>query len=106
MTKVLLLHKTLDHEMTNINEIHDHIALLTDFLTDPLTDMTLVTDVDHAHIQEITTILQDTHLQIDNLHDRDSRFSRTRSNSNTRNKRNTIQPQNQTIPHMLQLQIS
>ena len=69
MTKVLLLHNTLYHDMTTINEIHDPIALLTDLLTDPPTDMTLVTDIDHVHIQKIKTILQDTHLHIDHLHD-------------------------------------
>ena len=69
MTKMLLLHNTPDHDMTTINEIHDPIALLTDLLTDPLTGMTLVIDIDHVHIQEITTILQDTHLHIDHLHD-------------------------------------
>ena len=57
--------------MTTLNEIHDPIALLTDLYTDPLTDMTLVTDIDHVHIQEITTILQDTHLHIDHLHDQE-----------------------------------
>ena len=31
--------------------------------------MTLVTDIDHARIQEITTIVQDTHLLLDHLHD-------------------------------------
>ena len=68
MTRVLLLHKTLDHDMTILKEIRDPIALLTDLLTDPLTDMTLVTDIDHARIQEITTSLQDTHLPLDHLH--------------------------------------
>ena len=56
MSKVLLLHNTLDHDMTTINEIHDSIALLTDLLTDTLTDMTLVIDIDHARVEEITTI--------------------------------------------------
>ena len=69
MTKVLLLHNTLDHDMTTINEIHDPIALLTDLLTDPLTDRTLVINIDHARIQEKTTILQDIHLHIDHVHD-------------------------------------
>ena len=36
MTKIPLLHNTLDHDMTTINEIHNPIALLTDLLTDPL----------------------------------------------------------------------
>ena len=57
--------------MTTINDIHHHIPLLTDLLTDPLTDMILVTDIDHAHIQEITTILHDTHLHIVHLHDQE-----------------------------------
>ena len=38
MTKVLPLHNTLNHDMTTINEIHHPIALLTDLLTDPLTE--------------------------------------------------------------------
>ena len=57
MTRVLLLHNTLDHEMTILKEIHDPIAFLTDLLTDPLIYMALVTDKDHALFQEITTIL-------------------------------------------------
>ena len=71
MTRVLLLHNTLDHDMTFIKEIRDPIALLTDRLTDPLIDMTLVTDIDHARIQEITTVLQNTHLLLDHLHDQE-----------------------------------
>ena len=67
MTKRLLPHTTLDHDMTIINEIHDPIALLTDLITDPLIDMTLVIDIDHVQIQEIGTISQDTHLLIDHL---------------------------------------
>ena len=69
--KILLLHNTLDHDMTTINEIHGPIALLTDLFTDPLTDMTLVIETNHVHIREITTILQDTHLHIDHLHDQE-----------------------------------
>ena len=71
MTKIRLLHNTLDHDMTIINEIHDPTALLTDLLTDPLINMTLVIDMDHVHIQEITTILQDTHRPIDYLQDQE-----------------------------------
>ena len=70
-TSVLLLHNTLDHDMTNIKEIRDPIALLTDLLTDPFINVTPVTDIDHARIQEITTILQDTQLLIDHLHDKE-----------------------------------
>ena len=57
MTRVLLLHNTLDHVMTIIKEIRDPIVPLTDLLTDPLLDMTLVTDIDQARILEIKTIL-------------------------------------------------
>ena len=71
MTKVLLLHNTLDHDMTILKEIRDPNALLTDLLTDPLIDMTLVTDIDHARIQEITIILQDTHRPVDHLYDQE-----------------------------------
>ena len=52
MTRVLLLHNTLDHDLIITKEIRDPVALLTD----PLIDMTLVTDKDHARIQEITII--------------------------------------------------
>ena len=71
MTRVLLLHNTRDHDMTIIKEIRDPIALFTDLLTDPLIDMTLVTDIDYARIQEITTMLRDTHLPLDHLHDQE-----------------------------------
>ena len=57
--------------MTTINEIHDPIALLTDLLTEPLKDMTLVKDIDHVHFREITTLLQGTHLHTDHLHDQE-----------------------------------
>ena len=33
--------------------------------------MNLVTDIDHARIQDITTISQDTHLLLDQLHDQE-----------------------------------
>ena len=52
MTKILLLHNTLDHDTTTTEEIHDYTALLTDLLTDPLIDMILVIGIDHVHIQE------------------------------------------------------
>ena len=71
MSKILLLHNTLDHDMTTINEIHDHIALLKDLLPDSLTGMTLVLNIDHVHNQEITTILQNTYHHGDHLHDQE-----------------------------------
>ena len=40
--------------MTIIEEIRDPIARLTDRHTDPLVDVTLVTDIDHARTLEIT----------------------------------------------------
>ena len=50
MTKALLLHKTLHHEMTIIKETHDLIALVIDH-TNHLKDMTLY--IDHAHIDHL-----------------------------------------------------
>ena len=61
MTKVPLLHNTLDHDMTTTKETRDLIALLIAPNIDHLIDVTLVTDTDHAHNQEIT-ILQSLHL--------------------------------------------
>ena len=62
MTKVLFLHTTLDHDMTTIRETRDLIALLLNPHAIHLLDVNLATDIDHAQIQEITTILQDIHL--------------------------------------------
>ena len=93
MTEALLLHNTLDHDMTSMHETHDLIALLIDLLTDPLIGMTLVIDIDHVHFQEIITILQCSYRPLSRP--RDSRYSRLRSHSNTRNKPNTKQSQTQ-----------
>ena len=65
MTKLLLLHNTLDHDKITTKEIPDHTVLLIDLLTDLPMDMTLVIEIDHIPIQEITTILQDIHPPID-----------------------------------------
>ena len=54
-TKVLLLHNTLDHDMTHTNAIHGLAVLHTDLNIDLLLDKTLVLDIDHALIQETTT---------------------------------------------------
>ena len=67
VTKVLLLHTTLDQDMTTVKETRDLIAFLIDPHTDHLIDVTFVTDIDHAHIQEMITILQDIHLLLDHL---------------------------------------
>ena len=72
MTRILLLHNTNDHDMTIIKETRDPIACLTDPHIDPLIDVTLVTDIDHARIQEILTILPDTHLPLDHLYDQET----------------------------------
>ena len=71
MTKLLLLNNTLDHDMTIINETRDLIAPRIDPFIVHLIDVTPATVRDHAHIHEITTILQDTHLPLDHLHDQE-----------------------------------
>ena len=55
MTKVLLLHNTLGHDMTLTSAIHGLTVLHTDLHIDFLIDTTLVLDIDHALIQEKTT---------------------------------------------------
>ena len=69
MTKTLLLHNTLDHDMIITNKVPDPTVLPTDLLIDLLIVLTLVIDIDHVPIQEITTILQEIHLPIDHLLD-------------------------------------
>ena len=96
MTRVLLLIKTLDHDMTTINETCDLISLLIDPLTNHLIDVILVTDIDHAHIQEIIT--RHSFSFRPPSRPRDSRYSRSRPYSSTRNKPDTIQPQTQNDP--------
>ena len=55
--------------MTIINETRNLIALLIDPPTNHLIDVILVTDIDHAHTQETTISLRDTHLLLDHLQD-------------------------------------
>ena len=59
--------------MIIIKEIQDPFDRLTDPHIDPFRDMTLVTDIDHAHIQNLT-ILQGTHLPLDHLHDQETLY--------------------------------
>ena len=66
MTKVLPLHKTLDHDMILTEAIHGLTALHTDLRKDLLIDTTLSLDIDHAPIPE-TIILQIIQIQIDHL---------------------------------------
>ena len=55
--------------MITTEEILAHTVSPIDLLADLYIDMTLVIDIDHVPIQEITTILQDIHLPIDHLQD-------------------------------------
>ena len=64
ITKVLLLHNTLDHDMILINATHGLTALHTDLLIDLLIDTTLAPDIDHALIQE-TIFLQGIQIHTD-----------------------------------------
>ena len=100
MTKILLLHNTLDHDMITTKEIPDHTVLLIDLRIDLPIDMTLVIDIDYVPIQEITTILQNIQPPIDHLQNHEILlgYSRSGSHSNTRNELKTIQPQHQTDP--------
>ena len=73
MTKVLLPNNTHNHDMIILKEIPDHFARHTDPPIDHFMDVTLVTDIDHVHIQEITTILQGTRLPLDqDFHDQET----------------------------------
>ena len=68
MTKILLLHNTLDHDMTTTKEIFDHTVLLIELLTNFPIDRTLVIDINHVPTQEVT-FLQDIHRPINHLQD-------------------------------------
>ena len=71
MTKVLLLHTTLDHDMIRTNVIPGLTVLHTDPSTDLLIDTTLALDTDHAPIPEITN-LQNVQFHIDHLQDQET----------------------------------
>ena len=71
MTKVLLLHTIPDQDMIHTNVILDLTVLLTDLLIDPHVDKTLVLDIDHAPIQEITNS-PNTQIHIDYLQDQET----------------------------------
>ena len=68
MTKVLVLHNTLDHDMILINGIHGPTVLHTDLRIDLLIDTTLALDIDHALLPE-TIILQNIQIHTDHLLD-------------------------------------
>ena len=71
MTKIPLLHKTHDHDMTIINEINDLTDHPTCHHTDPLTDAILVLGTDHVHFHA-TIIFNDTLLHSDHLQDQET----------------------------------
>ena len=71
MTKVLLLHTTLNHDMIRTNVIPSLTVLHTDPPTDLLIDTTLALDTDHAPIPEKTT-LQNIQIHIDHLQDQET----------------------------------
>ena len=71
MIKVLLLHKTLDHDMILTNVIPGLTALHTDPRIDLLIDTTLALDTDHAPIPE-TIILQNKQIHTDPLLDQEN----------------------------------
>ena len=67
MTKVLLLHTTLDHDMIRTNVIPGPFVLHTD----PNIDTTLVLDTDHAPIPE-TANSQNIQIRTDHLQDQET----------------------------------
>ena len=71
MTKVLLLHTTLDHDTIHSNVIAGLTVLLTDLHTDPHIDKTLVLDTDHNPIPE-TTNSQNIQIHTDHLQDQET----------------------------------
>ena len=70
MTKVLLLHNTLDHDMILKNAIHALTAHHTDLLIDRFIDTTLALDIDHAPIPE-TKFLRNIQIHRDHLPDQE-----------------------------------
>ena len=71
MTKVLLLHNTLDHDMILTNGIHGLTALHTDLHIDLPIDTTLALDIDHVPIPE-TINLQKIQIHTDHLLDQEN----------------------------------
>ena len=105
MTKVLLLHNTLDHDMILTNVIPGLTALHTDPRLDLHIDTTLALDIDHAPTPE-KKITKYTNSYRPLSRPRESRFSRSRSHSNSRNENNMIQPQDQSDPIKLEVQMN
>ena len=98
MTKVLLLHTTLDHDMIQTNVIPGPTVLPTDHHTDPHIDTTLVLRYRSRSYSRDNKFTKYTNSYRPPSRPRDSRFSRSRSHSNSRNKINMIQQQDQSKP--------
>ena len=100
LTKILLLHYILDHDMTTINAIHDLIGLLTDLLRDsyPYGHDSRHRYRSRSYSSDTNNFTRYTSSYRPPSRPRDSRYSRSRSHSNTRNKFNTLQPQHQNDP--------
>ena len=71
MTKVLLLHNILDHDMIPTNEIHAFTVHHTDLLLDHLIDTTLALGIHHALFLE-TVILQNIQIRTDHFPDQET----------------------------------
>ena len=71
MTKVLLFHSTLGHDMIRTNVTPGLTALHTDPHTDLRIDTTLALDIDHASIPEITNS-QNIQIHTDHLQDQET----------------------------------
>ena len=97
MTKVPLLHTTLDQDMIHTNVILDLTVLLTDLLIDPHIDKTRPRYRSRSYSRD-NKFTKYTNSYRPPSRPRDSRFSRSRSHSNSRNKINMIQQQDQTDP--------
>ena len=71
MTKVLLLHNILDHDLIHTNVIPGPTVLPTDLQIDPHIDTTLVLDTDYAPMPE-TTNSQKIQIHTDHLQDQET----------------------------------
>ena len=80
------------------NAIHGLTALHTDLRIDLLIDTGFALDIDHAPIPGTIIFTKYTNSYRPPSKPRDSRFSRSRSHSNPRNKIIMIQPQDQSDP--------
>ena len=97
MTKSPLFHNTLDHDMILTNAIHGLTALHTDLLIDLLIETTLARYGSRSYSRD-NNFTRYTNSYRPPSRPRDSRFSRSRSHSNSRNKINMIQSQYQSEP--------